>query len=147
MASPEEDAASTGWEAPDVVGVLIVIGIVYFIFSRCFHTPTSAERIAGLRTFFSVLDTDDSGFVDKDEFAEAIEGERELRTACAGATKAQFLADLRRLDTEKKNKITWYEVRRLRERRLSNTDPFPALRWTLLFAWPACSSSHLWTSV
>ena len=57
---------------------------------------TTAERIAGLRTFFSVLDVDDSGFVDKDEFAEAIEGEKELRIACAGATKAQFLADLRR---------------------------------------------------
>ena len=106
-------AAAGGWEAPDVIGVMILLGIVYFIFSTCTRTRTTAERIAGLRTFFSVLDTDDSGFVGKDEFAEAIEGERELRTACAGATKAQFLADLRRLETEKKNKISWYEVRQL----------------------------------
>ena len=129
MADSEGGVAS-GWEAPDVVGALIVIGIIYFILSTCFRKPTTAERIAGLRTFFSVLDVDDSGFVDKDEFAEAIEGEKELRIACAGATKAQFLADLRRLDTETKNKITWKEVRSLREGR--RTKPWPCVFTQLL---------------
>lgn len=118
--SSDTVAADAGWEAPDVVGVLIVIGIVYFILSKCFRTPTTAERIAGLRTFFSVLDINDEGVVDKDEFAEAIEGEKELKVACAGATKAQFLADLRRLDTGKKNKITWYEFVAFVDTRLSN---------------------------
>ena len=58
--------------------------------------------------------------MDKAEFAEAIEGEKELKIACAGATKAQFLADLQRLETEKKNKITWYEFVAFVDKRLSN---------------------------
>ena len=58
MADAAETPApeTTGWEAPDVVGLLFIIWLVYFIFSRCFGKSSTADRIAGLRTFFSVLD-------------------------------------------------------------------------------------------
>ena len=54
------------------------------------------------------------------QFATAIEGEKELKFACAGTSKEKFLADLRRVETEKKNKISWYEFVDFVEKRLSN---------------------------
>lgn len=114
------DTAAAGWEAPDVVGVLLLIGIIYLILKRCTAKSSTADRIAGLRTFFSVLDEDDEGYVDKDELHDAIEAEREARIAFAGATKEMFKADLRRLETEKKNKVSWAEFVAFVDKRLSN---------------------------
>lgn len=114
------DAAPAGWEAPDVVGVLLLIGIIYLVLSKCMAKSSTRDRIAGLRTFFSVLDEEDEGWVDKDELYDAIEAEREARIAFAGATKEMFKADLRRLETEKKNKISWAEFVAFVDKRLNN---------------------------
>ena len=112
--------ATVGWEAPDVIGLLIAIGVALFIISKCMRTSTTAERIAGLRTFHSMLDINDDGAVDKEEFLESIDGEKEMKVALAGATKVQFVADLHRLETKKKGKITWYEFLAFVEKRLRN---------------------------
>ena len=50
-----------GWEAPDVVGLVALAGLIYFILSACcFRKPTTADRIASLRTFFAVVRKPDS---------------------------------------------------------------------------------------
>ena len=67
-----------------------------------------------------MLDDNGDGIVDKEEFFEAVEAEREMRVAFAGATKRQFLADFRRAETEKPGKISWYEFVAWVDKRLSH---------------------------
>jgi hypothetical protein len=125
-ATPAVDPAATpaaaeavGWEAPDVVGLIFAILFVLWILSKCFRKSTTAEAIAPLRTFLSMMDTDDSGVVDKEEFWEEIAAEKEMKIVYAGDTKEMAKSAYRSLETEKKNKISWYEFLAFVEKRVS----------------------------
>jgi hypothetical protein len=117
MDTPAEAASPTtgtspGWEAPDVIGVLLLIWIVYVVISKCMRPSETKDLIKSLRTFFEMLAEDDEpevAAVDKEQLWDAIESERAMKVVFAGATKEQCKADYRRMDTEKKNKIKWAE--------------------------------------
>ena len=102
-----------------MVGVLLLIGIVYLIFSKCTSKTTTKDRIAPLRTFFETLDESGEGAVDKEEFWEAIENEKEMRPVFAGA-KELCKRDYRGQSTEKKGKISWPEFVAWVDKRLAS---------------------------